>query len=626
MEGYTVLEAESGEQALELAQSALPDLILLDVMMPRMNGFETCIALKQDPRTEIIPIIMVTALRDVQYRVQGIEAGADDFLSRPHVREELMARARTLIRYKRTRAKLQEERTRLETLYNIGQSLNKHLDLPQMVHDILSQTSRAIDAERAHLILLDKDGQFSRRFSLDERGVLSEFDHIIPEILTKGLTGWMLRHQEGDIIDNVSQDERWQIRTNPPNRGSAIGAPLQRVSHINGVLVLTHTASAHFTAAHLSLLETIAAQISSALENVALFAEMDEERRKLGAVLQHSDDAILLINERLTVTMVNGSAERIFDVEASAVTGKPLHTILPFHPLVALFENNRHGPSHDHAREVTLPNATTLHVNISPIHGVGYAAVMQDITALKEAERLRLARERQEKERVKETFSRYMGPELVDHVLSAEPSLMARREKRTAVVMYADLRNWTAGMMSRLDPSEAVEQLNEFFTSMMDIALEHEGTVFELTGDELLVGFNAPFEQPDAEARAVTTAVAMQTRFNTLRQKWFAASGTEVGLGIGIDQGEVVLGNVGAESRMSFRMVGEVMSRAHRLVDLARDGDIVISAVIHSAIMQCNEPVASSVFTDLGSIPLKGIAKPQPVYLLAVPRTPLSLD
>ena len=80
-EYFEVLSAYDGRTALQIAGAELPDVILLDVMMPRMDGFEACRQLKANPRTADIPVVMVTALSDVANRVRGLEAGADDFLT-----------------------------------------------------------------------------------------------------------------------------------------------------------------------------------------------------------------------------------------------------------------------------------------------------------------------------------------------------------------------------------------------------------------------------------------------------------------------------------------------------------------------------------------------------------------
>ncbi|BAT54099.1 two-component response regulator [Nostoc sp. NIES-3756] len=100
MEGYAVIEADGGIAAIEMVRQQQPDLILLDVMMPGMDGFEVCRILKRDEHTRLIPVIFITALNDRRSRIRGIEVGADDFLSKPFDRVELTARVKSLVQQK----------------------------------------------------------------------------------------------------------------------------------------------------------------------------------------------------------------------------------------------------------------------------------------------------------------------------------------------------------------------------------------------------------------------------------------------------------------------------------------------------------------------------------------------
>src|SRR4051812_15513573 len=100
-EGYHVVSAISGELALDAVALEKPDIVLLDVNMPSMNGFEVCRHLKSQPATRLLPVILMTGLTAIEDRIRGIDAGADDFLSKPFVIEELRARVRSLTRLKR---------------------------------------------------------------------------------------------------------------------------------------------------------------------------------------------------------------------------------------------------------------------------------------------------------------------------------------------------------------------------------------------------------------------------------------------------------------------------------------------------------------------------------------------
>lgn len=143
-EYYEVLLASSGPEALQVAFTQLPDVILLDVMMPGMDGYEVCRALKADVRTQHIPVVMVTALTDSTERVRGLEAGADDFLSKPVDNATLFARLRALLRVKQVQ---DAWRLRSDTARELG------IDNP---------APPAISVQGARALILNADAEEAR--------------------------------------------------------------------------------------------------------------------------------------------------------------------------------------------------------------------------------------------------------------------------------------------------------------------------------------------------------------------------------------------------------------------------------------------------------------------------------
>jgi signal transduction histidine kinase len=130
-EKYDVVSAFDGNQALARVAEAPPDIVLLDVMMPGLDGYEVCRRLKTDQKTRFIPVVMVTALKDLDDKVKSIEAGADDFLTKPISKVELLTRIRSLIRVKHLHDDLENSYLQLQGLQRTKEALTQ-----MIIHDL----------------------------------------------------------------------------------------------------------------------------------------------------------------------------------------------------------------------------------------------------------------------------------------------------------------------------------------------------------------------------------------------------------------------------------------------------------------------------------------------------------
>jgi DNA-binding response OmpR family regulator len=235
----------------------------------------------------------------------------------------------------------------------------------------------------------------------------------------------------------------------------------------------------------------------------------------------------------------------------------------------------------------------------------------------KELEARRLAAEVQEKEAIRKTFSRYLSPRLAERVLSENrgENVFRNLSDRAAVVaLFADLRGFTR-LSESVAVSSVVPMLNEFFTVLAEAAHEHEGTVFSMAGDSLLVGFNVPVPQPDAAERAVATGRAMIQGFGPLAASWEARYRVKVGIGIGIEAGEVVVGNVGAPSFVSYTIIGDAVNVAARLMQNAGSNEILIGP---RAALSLHKLLGRTTALQRREFALKGKAEPVEVVSLRV--------
>jgi class 3 adenylate cyclase len=189
-----------------------------------------------------------------------------------------------------------------------------------------------------------------------------------------------------------------------------------------------------------------------------------------------------------------------------------------------------------------------------------------------------------------------------------------------AVILFADLRGFTR-MAEQLTPTQVVQLLNQYFSLLTNVTYRYKGVIFNMAGDSLLVGFGVPFEQVDAADRAVKCAHDMLAEFEALSADWAQKYGLETGLGIGINKGEVVAGNVGSPAYMSFTIIGDAVNIASRLMQRARAGEMLLSDRVMDALRSGGFQVDA---VSLPPLTLRG--RSEPIALYCIPFVKSRLD
>lgn len=205
----------------------------------------------------------------------------------------------------------------------------------------------------------------------------------------------------------------------------------------------------------------------------------------------------------------------------------------------------------------------------------------------RELEARRLAAEIQHKETLRKAFARYVSPRLAETIIAdlvEDGTPFQREPQRVSVVaLFADLRGFTRlTEATRVD--EVVGMLNEYFEVITDAAYRHEGTIFSMAGDCLLVGFNVPFAQADAAGRACRAAQDMVAGFAPVLARWTARGGAPTGVGVGIASGEAILGNIGSPHYMSHTIIGDAVNTAARLMQMAQPSELLLSRPVYESV------------------------------------------
>lgn len=184
---------------------------------------------------------------------------------------------------------------------------------------------------------------------------------------------------------------------------------------------------------------------------------------------------------------------------------------------------------------------------------------------------------------IRETFGRYLSDEIVDSFLETPEGLKFGGENRTVTIMLADLRGFTS-LSEGLPPEDVVSVINNYLTVMTEIILSHQGTIDEFIGDAILVVFGAPLWRPDDAERAVACALEMQRGIRVVNERNLAAGLPEVQMGVGINTGQVVVGNIGSSKRAKYGVVGRHINLASRIESYTVGGQVLLSESTRAAV------------------------------------------
>ncbi|HOM83345.1 MAG TPA: adenylate/guanylate cyclase domain-containing protein [Armatimonadota bacterium] len=214
-----------------------------------------------------------------------------------------------------------------------------------------------------------------------------------------------------------------------------------------------------------------------------------------------------------------------------------------------------------------------------------------------------------QRELYKQQFERYVSRQIAEKVLADPDTIFWKGERRRATILFSDIRGFTA-MSSRLDPEVVVARLNEYLGEMIDIIFEHDGTLDKFIGDAVMAVFGAPVSLGNDEERAVRAAVAMQEAASRLRARWEASGAEGFRIGIGINTGEVIVGNMGSERRLEYTAIGDPVNVASRLEALTKE--YATSILISEATYQAVAHIAECCLVDCTTV--RGREAPIRIY------------
>ncbi len=251
--------------------------------------------------------------------------------------------------------------------------------------------------------------------------------------------------------------------------------------------------------------------------------------------------------------------------------------------------------------------AAVIYVNAMIVTGlvVGYVVKGMRKLVLEFAENL------VHRELAENALLRYVSKQVSQQILnSSDIGESMRVGRRTHVaILISDIRNFTP-MAELMKPEVLLELLNSYFSRMVDIVFKYDGTLDKFVGDALIVVFNDPFDQPDAEKRAVKCAVEMQREIKNFNLEQEGKGKKTLGVGIGVHCGPVVAGNVGSESRMDYTVIGNTVNFTARLQGEAPAGAVHVSPEVRK------KTLSDFNYRSLGGKKFKGYTEDTEIYEL----------
>lgn len=209
--------------------------------------------------------------------------------------------------------------------------------------------------------------------------------------------------------------------------------------------------------------------------------------------------------------------------------------------------------------------------------------------------------------KVKNSLERYLGPKMVTHLIDNKINLDQKGEERFVTVLFSDIRGFTS-MSEKLKPTQIIEILTIYFSKMTDIIFKFDGFIDKFIGDAIFSIFGIPLYQDNHSDCAVQSAIAMQKELIKINKEFFEPMGIKVNVGIGINTGNVVYGNIASMERPEVTVLGDTVNVSSRLCSLANGGEIFISEDVKKHLEN------DYTFENLGPKSLKGKDQQVTVY------------
>ena len=442
---------------------------------------------------------------------------------------------------------------------------------------ILRDTNTNIYEVRATFEIREED--MPRRMLTDNKGLLAE--------LKKTKKTFLVESDKFNLVKFVEHN--------------SICSPIYFRGNLLGCIILADKESRkgfiHFSDLDANLFDSLTKEISLTINNLKLIDDLQSTNSLIDNIMTSIEAGIIKFTEFGEIEYVNKKAIEIIGIERDLIQNQHYGIIFADNESFLEVISNYELVESDNQAQVVknVPfksmNGTihTLDTTITPVYDKnkdrsGYILSFDDISDM---------------QKVKTTFKKYVSGNIVDEILDDNSKSDLGGTLSDACVLFADTRGFTA-FSEKTSASELVSILNQYFTEMIDIVYEYNGTLDKIIGDELMVLFGVPNNTEHDCQNAVDCAITMFKRLDKFNEKLEKSHNHKLKIGVGIHYGEVVAGNIGSDKQMNYTVIGDNVNQAARFCSNASPNEIVISEDVYDNISD------QSLFSESILINVKG--------------------
>ncbi len=653
--GYKVRKALSGQMALRSAQTMLPDVILLDINMPEINGYEVCTQLKANPLTRDVPVIFISALDDVWDKVKAFTVGGIDYITKPFQREEVLARVENQLRVRSLTLQLQEQNARLsqeicvseaairhrikaeesmrliakreKLLSQIAQRIRQSLNLEEILSRTVSEVRQFLQTDRVVIYQLKPDGSGAiavesvsheelsmTNTPLDDPCFNKDYiqkyieGHIlrVEDIYTEGLTQCHVDFLaqlkvRANLVVPILQTTSERLILKSEDAVTDSNVQLQNFG-LYGLLIAHHCSEARqWQSEEIDLLKELSTQIGIAVQQGQLYQQLYQAEKRYHSIVENAIAGIFQSTPSGRYLSANPALAKLYGYDSPEELLSSLKNISQ----QLYVDPNRYREfmeAMDADNAVFGFESQVYRKDGSIIWILENARAVRDSTGkllyyegtVSDITERKLITEalRLQQEQTEKLLLNIL-PSSIAQRLKQEQSIIADSFENVSV-MFADIVGFTE-LSSRKSPTEIVEMLNVIFSKFDQLAEQHGLEKIKTIGDAYMVVAGLPTPRTDHAEAIAQMALDIQAEINKLS----ISTGESFNLRIGINSGPVVAGVIGIK-KFIYDLWGDTVNIANRMESQGLAGAIQVTTTTYELLREKYE------FQQRGVIPIKG--------------------